>query len=255
MPVDDDAQPFHADGGPAGVLLLHGFTGTPASMVPWGRALAAEGFTVDVPRLPGHGTTWQELNRTRWEDWYGEARRSLGGLRSRSEQVFVCGLSMGGCLALLLAAEQPEQVAGLALVNPSVTSTDRRLTAVPLLKHFVPAIKGIGGDIKRPGVEESGYDHTPLRALDSLRGMWRHVRDELPKVVAPILLFRSRTDHVVDPSSAELIRQRVSSREFTEQPLEDSYHVATLDYDAPRIFAESAAFFRKLAVPDSGSPG
>ena len=84
MPIAPTAEPFHAgatpdptDGQRVGVLLSQGFTGSPASMVPWGRYLAEQGFGVAVPRLPGHGTTWQELNRTRWADWYGEVERAF----------------------------------------------------------------------------------------------------------------------------------------------------------------------------------
>jgi carboxylesterase len=95
MPIRPGAEPWSSDGDATGVLVLHGFTGSPASMRPWGEALAAEGWTVRVPRLPGHGTTWQEMNRTRWEDWYGECERGLRELTSRCDRVFVAGLSTG----------------------------------------------------------------------------------------------------------------------------------------------------------------
>ena len=84
----------------SGVLLLHGFTGSPASMRPWGELLAQRSWTVRVPRLPGHGTRWQDMNITRWEDWYSEADRNLRELTSRCDRVFVAGLSMGGALTL-----------------------------------------------------------------------------------------------------------------------------------------------------------
>ena len=74
---NNTCKPYAADGGPTGVLLLHGFTGSPKSMTPWGQRMAAEGHTVRVPRLPGHGTKWQDMNLTRWEDWYAEADRSF----------------------------------------------------------------------------------------------------------------------------------------------------------------------------------
>jgi carboxylesterase len=245
------AAPFRAGGGPTGVLLLHGFTGSPASLRPWGEHLAVEGFTASVPRLPGHGTTWQELNGTQWQDWYAEASRSLDELLECCDEVFVAGLSMGGCLALRLAEERADDVAGLILVNPSVASADKRLVALPLLKRVVPAIKAIGNDIKKPGMDEYGYDRTPLRALDSLRGLWKVTRDELPKVTAPLLMFRSVEDHVVEPLSGQIITQRVSARDVTERVLDDSYHVATLDNDAKSIFIESADFIRKRSTVQS----
>src|SRR3712207_6381224 len=103
MPLFPGAEPFAAEGGSVGVLLCHGFTGSPRSMRPWGEYLGAAGLTVALPRLPGHGTTWQELGRTRWEDWYAEVDRELADLRRRCASVFVMGLSMGGTLALRLA--------------------------------------------------------------------------------------------------------------------------------------------------------
>ncbi len=248
MPVLPHAAPLHVDGGSVGALLLHGFTGSPASMRPWGEQLATDGFTVAVPRLPGHGTTWQELNSTTWHDWYAEAARGLGDLRQRCDDVYVAGLSMGACLALRLTEERPDDVAGLILVNPSIASGDRRLTALPVLKRVVPAIKGIGNDIKKPGVQEHSYDRTPLRALDSLRRLWQVTRDELPKITAPVLIFRSVEDHVVEPLSSQIIIQRVSSRDVTERVLDDSYHVATLDNDAPNIYTESVEFIRKRST-------
>ncbi len=253
MSVLPPAEPFHADGGRTGVLLIHGFTGSPASMTPWAKHLAREGFTVDVPRLPGHGTKWQELNKTVWTDWYAEASCALDDLRASCSEVFVAGLSMGGCLALRLAADRPDDVAGLLLVNPSVASVNKQLIAVPILKRVVPSVSGIGNDIKKPGVDEFGYKRTPLKALDSLRTMWRLTRDDLPKVTAPVVVFRSVEDHVVEPLSSQLVLQRVSSRDVTERVLDNSYHVATLDNDAESIFGESTEFIRKHSTIDDDS--
>lgn len=252
MSVLPAAEPFSSDAGRTGALLLHGFTGSPASMRPWGQHLAAAGCTVTVPRLPGHGTSWKELNRTQWRDWYAEASRGLDMLLERCDEVFVAGLSVGGCLALRLAEERPDDVAGLVLVNPSVASSDKRLVATPLLKRVVPALKGVGNDIKKPGVDEHCYDRTPLKAVDSLRALWKVTRDDLPKVTAPVLIFRSVEDHVVDPLSAQLIAERVSSRDVTERVLENSYHVATLDHDANNIFTESVEFIRKRSTVYGG---
>ncbi len=245
MPLNPDDEPYSAPGGRTGVLLVHGFTGSPASMRPWGEQLAGEGLAVEIPRLPGHGTTWQEMNRSRWTDWYAEASRGLDLLLARCDEVFVAGLSMGGGLALRLAEERPDDVAGLVLVNPSVATTDRRLLLLPVLKRLRGSVKGIKSDIKKADVDEPGYDRVPLKALDSLRALWKVTAVDLPRVTAPLLLFRSVEDRVVQPLSAQLILQRVSSRDVTERVLDNSYHVAVLDNDAPSIFAQSAEFIAK----------
>jgi carboxylesterase len=95
MQVSDFAQPFHADGGRVGVLFCHGFTGSPWSLREWAQVTADAGYRVSLPRLPGHGTTWQELNVTEWRDWYGEAEQAFLELRAHCDTVFVAGLSMG----------------------------------------------------------------------------------------------------------------------------------------------------------------
>ena len=255
MPVQPHAHPFSADGGRVGVLLSHGFTGSPASMRPWGEFLAGHGMTVRVPRLPGHGTTWQEMNRTGWRDWYAEVETSLDDLLDRCERVVVGGLSMGGCLALRLAAQRGRDVAAVMLVNPAVASENKQLRTVPVLKWLVPSRPGIGNDIKRPDVDEHCYSRVPLKALHSMMQMWRQTCEDLPKVTQPLLLFRSAEDHIVEPLSARLIAQRVSSRDLDEHVLEDSYHVATLDNDAPAIFDESLKFICRTTEPDiSGDP-
>ncbi len=236
------AEPFAADGGRTGVLLSHGFTGSPASMTPWARDLAERGHSVRVPRLPGHGTTWKDMNTTRWDDWYGELDRALTELRGRCDHVVVAGLSMGGCLALRLAEQRPADVDALVLVNPAVNVKRFDVKLVPALQWVVPSMPGIGNDIKKPGQDEVGYDRTPLKALASQLIMWKDVRASLASVTQPLLLFRSADDHVVDETSATIILDGVSSvvKEFV--PLADSYHVATLDNDAPQIFDRTAAF-------------
>lgn len=246
MPVIEGAEPFAADGDDTGVLLIHGFTGNPISMRPWADELAAAGLSVRLPRLPGHGTRWQELNATRWPDWYAEVDRSFDLLTARCTQVFVAGLSMGGTLALRLAEQRRDQVAGLMLVNPSLNTEDRRAALVPLLSTVLASMPPIGNDIAKPGVSEQAYDRLPLKAAASLRGLWKLVLADLALVTAPVLVFRSAQDHVVPASSLALLRQRATGTTITERVLTQSFHVATLDYDAPQIFAESLEFIRGL---------
>jgi carboxylesterase len=247
-PLTIAARPELTGGRRIGVLLSHGFTGQPASMKPWGEHLGALGYAVSVPRLPGHGTTWQECNTTTWDDWYAELTRAFEALARDNDAVVVGGLSMGGALTLRLAADHADRVAGLVLVNPAVATKRRDVKLLPVLKHLVPSFPGLANDIKKPGGDEHGYDRTPLKAIHTLMRAWPPLVADLPKVTCPILYFRSSVDHVVDEASQPLITSKVSSRDVTVVPLAESYHVATLDNDAPQIFEESAAFVARTTA-------
>lgn len=247
MAVVTGAEAFSFAGGPVGVLLIHGFTGSPASMRPWGEYLAGQGLTVSCPRLPGHGTRWQEMNHTSWPDWYGEIERGFEDLRRRTERVFVMGLSMGGTLTLRLAELHADQIAGIVLVNPSILSENRTIRALPVVQLVLPSVKAIANDISKEGADEIAYSRTPLRALSSLVQLWRLTRADLGQVTVPVLYFRSAVDHVVEVSNARVIQSRLGSSDVREVVLPDSYHVATLDHDAPAIFEGSMDFVRQHA--------
>ncbi|MGA5805873.1 alpha/beta hydrolase [Streptomyces cellulosae] len=255
MPLLPGAEPFRHEGGETAVLLCHGFTGSPQSMRPWAEHLAGRGLTVSLPLLPGHGTRWEDLGVTGWQDWYAEVDRELRLLRDRSARVFVAGLSMGGALALRLAARHGDAVSGVMVVNPANRVHGVAAHALPVLRHLVPATKGIASDIAKPVIRELGYDRVPLHAAHSLRNFFRLVDRELPQVTQPLLLMRSPQDHVVPPADSARILSRVSSADVTEVLLEQSYHVATLDNDAELIFRESTAFIGRLAPGAVREPG
>jgi carboxylesterase len=242
MPVMPGAEAFAHEGGPTGVLLCHGFTGSPQSLRPWAEYLAQAGLSVSLPRLPGHGTTWQEMARTRWEDWYAEVDRAFNDLQGRCDELFVMGLSMGGCLALRLAETRGPAVRGLVLVNPSLTADTKLILLAPVVKLFVRSLKGIASDISKPGADEVGYDRVPVRAAATLPGLWRATQRHLADLTQPILAYHSVTDHVVGPASMKLLRQAVPAGQLEVRDLAGSYHVATLDNDADTIFAGSVEF-------------
>jgi carboxylesterase len=247
------AQPFSREPKPEltgdrsiGVLLLHGFSGSPASLRPWANHLAGRGYAVEVPLLPGHGTRWQDLNQVRWTDWYAEAEAALDRLLKTCDRVVVGALSMGGSVALRLAEERGPDVAGLVLVNPFVSSDRKELVALPVLKRVRPSLAGVVNDIKKPGEDEVGYDRLPLKGLAEVVAMWRVVVPDLPKVTQPLLYFRSREDHVIDDSSSRTVLGAISSRDSEERMLTNSYHVATLDHEAEIVFAESSDFVARV---------
>lgn len=244
MPILPGAEAFDRAGGSVGVLLCHGFTGSPQSLRPWGDRLAAEGFTVSCPLLPGHGTRWQDMNDTRWPDWYAEVDRALTALRSRCDEVFVGGLSMGGTLSLRLAEQRGGDVAGLVLVNPSLAAERWDVKLLPVLSRVLGSRPGIANDINKPGARELAYGRLPLKAALSMQDLWRTTRADLGKVDQPVLTFRSTQDHVVEPLSGRLLLDGVASTDVEERLLLDSFHVATLDNDAPAIFSGSVEWIR-----------
>lgn len=242
----DGAEPFSASNGPDGVLVLHGFTGSPRSMRPLAEAFADAGYSVELPLLPGHGTSLDDMLPTRFEDWSGAAEAAYQSLAARCNRVAVAGLSMGGTLSLLLA-ERHLEIAGLVLVNPLVEraadSFFEMLRAA--LEQGLDRIAGLGEDIARPGVTEGAYDGTPIEPLISLMESAGDVSARLGSVACPVLLLSSRQDHVVPVSQGDVVVNSVAGpveRVF----LERSYHVATLDYDQAEIEQRAVEFVSKV---------
>jgi len=254
VPVLPGAEPYAADGGPVGVVLSHGFTATPRSMLSWAQHLAAAGYTVRLPRLPGHGTTWQDANATRWTDWYAEIRRAYDELAARCDTVFAAGLSMGATLVTRLAEEEGDRLGGLMLVNPSLATLRFDAKFARYIGWLVRSRPGFGSDIKMPHEPTLGYDRTPVRAFASLQRLWRVTAADLHRITAPVLMFRSVEDHVVEPLSGQLLVRGATATTVREVLLENSYHVATMDHDAQTIFDGSVDFIRELASNDAVSP-
>ncbi len=253
--VTPGCEPWSAPGsgpnGDIGVLVLHGFTGSPASMRPLAEDLAARGYAVELPLLPGHGTHWKQLQTTTWQDLARETVRALEELRSRTRARVVVGLSNGGLVALRLAQTRADDLAGMVLVNPFLFSLDPRMKLLPILKSVLPSVPGVINDIAKPDMDEVGYDRVPLRSLASMAQLQRQVRAALPETTLPTLLFTSRQDHVVDPRNSEEIADRIGATDFEHVWLERSYHVATLDYDYPEILEGTLKFVERVAAPDA----
>jgi carboxylesterase len=217
VPEPADAQPFAADGGPVGVVLSHGFTGTPASMRPW-------------------------------------AEQAYDEVAARCDTVFAAGLSMGATLVTRLAEEKGDRIAGLVLVNPAYSTDRKDAKLAPYISWAVRSRPSIGGDVKKPGIVEPAYDRTPVVAFASLLKLWRVTAADLGTVSAPIRMYRSVEDHVVDPSSAALLKARATGTSVEEILLHDSYHVATLDNEAQQIFEGSVQFIRSLSGAGAPTP-
>jgi carboxylesterase len=242
-----EAEPFAADGGPVGAVLSHGLTGMPGSLRAWAEALAAAGLTVRVPRLPGHGTRWQDANKVTWQDWVDEIERAFDDVRRRCEQTFVMGLSMGGTVALRLAEMRGDDVTGVVVVNPSLFTTRKDAKLLPLLHWVVPSFPPVGNDIKKPDTVEPAYDRLPVKAAWQLSQMWKVTKADLDRLTQPLLVLTSRDDHVVEPANSDHLMAHAASSRKQQVWLEDSYHVATMDNDLPVIVDETLSFVRSLA--------
>jgi carboxylesterase len=236
------AEPASFAGGEVGVLVLHGFTGCPQSLRHLAETFAAAGITVELPLLPGHGTSVEDMVPTRWDDWAAAAESSYTELASRCTRVFVAGLSMGATLACWLASRHPE-IAGLVAVNPMVEPPAEvfRDMLRGALDAGVEVAPGVGSDIARPGVTELAYDVSPVEAALSLFEGIDELMPRLGDIRCPVLLLTSEEDHVVAPVSSELLARRVGGP-IRRVRLERSYHVATLDWDAGKIEAEAVSF-------------
>lgn len=240
--VWEEAKPFFFEGGSVGALVIHGFTGCTQSMRPYGEMLAERGFTVLGPRLPGHGTSVEDMSRRKYTEWTFEVERALAELSRRCGRVFVTGLSMGGTLTLWLASRHREEVAGIIPINALVLATTLMKVA-PLVSKVLPRVPGVGSDIKKQGVRELCYDKVPVPSVCELTKLLKEVREGLPRISAPALVVASRVDHVVkEPDNAEHIMRELGSGEKELLWLEKSYHVATLDNDAEFIAERAAAF-------------
>jgi len=236
------AEPYSVTGDARGALVLHGFTGNPQSVRGLALALADAGLTVEMPLLPGHGTDIADMIPTRWEDWSEAAERAYTDLAARCDSVVVVGLSMGGMLGVWLAERHPE-IAALAVVNPLVAPPDAATLALveSMAESGEEVAPGIGSDIAMEGAVESAYPGLPLRAALSLFAGTREVEANLESVTCPVLVFTSVQDHVVDPTSSQILVARAKGP-VEQVTLERSFHVATLDYDKDEIESRTVEF-------------
>jgi carboxylesterase len=241
-PIIEGAEPWSAAGGDRGVLVVHGFTGNPQSMRPVAEALAAAGFTVEMPLLPGHGTAVEDMLDTGWPDWLGAAEEAYADLAGRCAHVGVVGLSMGGALTAWLAAEHPE-IGAIACLNAIVSPPEGMREVVQAMVDAGEVVMtGIGSDIAKEGTVESAYADTPLRPLLTLFDAAGELSERLGSISCPVLVVTSPQDHVVPPENGDILAGAVAGPvERVTAP--DSYHVVTLDHDGPAVAAAVVAFF------------
>ena len=227
-----------------GILIVHGFTGSPYSMRPIAEHFAALGYPVEMPLLAGHGTRWQDMRLTDYRDWLNSVESAYRRLTDEGLRVVVIGMSMGGTLAVNLSARLP--VLGTAIINPYMVDVNPLMRHAGVVSKLLPALKSVGSDIAVPGVSEGAYRLTPTASVYQLHLLGAETRELLPRLKAPVLYLRSLGDHTVSDSSHKYFLEHCSAPvEF--RWLTRSYHVATLDYDAEYVLASLQDFVTEIA--------
>ena len=241
-----------------GCLLVHGFSGTPQEMRFLADRLHTHGYTVDAVRLAGHCTTIEDFGRSTWHDWYRSALAGVEELQQEASRVVVVGQSMGALLALKLAVEYPQVIAGVVLLSPALVLSNpwvhRIAPALPLLLPLARQryIRRGARDVADPQAraESPSYRELPLPALHQLLTLQKHTRRVLSQVRQPALIIHSRQDHTCPPSNAAIL-QRGLGGPVRAVLLEDSFHVISIDVDKERVATEVAAFVESVATAET----
>lgn len=236
-----DGSPFYWESGPDGVLLLHGFTATTTEVRLLGRCLFDAGYTVSGPLLPGHGTTPEDLDHCRWQDWTLAAENAYQELAGNCRRVWVGGESMGALLALHLAARHPE-AAGVLVYSPALQ--------VPSLRHarvIAPFVKQIRKNHMDESMPWKGYTVYPLRAAIQLQRLQVDVQGLLPAITQPVIIFQGRLDRTINPHSGEVIMKDIRSVHKKLVWMERSNHCLILDGELDAITRDTLHFIREYS--------
>ncbi len=243
-------EAFYFRGGQAACLLIHGFASTPSEVRWLGEKLHQQGFTTQGVMLTGHGVTPEDLARTQWSDWYHSAEEAFLELKQRYEIVFVIGVSMGGLLALMLAANYPNHVTAVVTAGTPGGRRffrDRRIHLAAVAKYFVPyQERRVPADIKKLH-EEMGrvyYSKRPLAAVHSLLKLVDSTIKLLPRVTCPTLIMHSRSDDVIHWQSAPFIKKHLSNARLGF--VENSAHIITVDQEREKVLMYIEGFFREI---------
>ncbi len=247
----DKVAPFSFERGPVGCLLIHGFMGLPCTMRELGEYLAEQGMSVLCKPLPGHSTTPYDMERTNWHDWYGACVKDLKEISAKCEQVFLCGLSMGGTLALHLAAHHADRhkVGGVVTYGAPFKMKGVLFSLLPVGKRFMRFMRVGDKDCADPAGRAlaASYDRAPLQCVSSLIELIAHVQNDLQDVRVPALVFQSRSDHVITASSARSIIELLGSSDKAMLEVDKSYHILPVDYDKQFIKEKTCEFIRRIA--------
>lgn len=246
MALSSDPSPFSLTSGDVGILLIHGFTGSPAELRPFGHYLHARGLTVAAPLLPGHGATPVDLNRQRRQDWIACVEQALADLQRQCKRVFIAGLSLGALLTLMLAGRQ-HNLAGIIAYSPAIVVNDPRAYFVAILKYLTPTLAKPPDYFADPAAQSLMWCYSvyPTAAAHEAMKLIGEVKRILPEVACPLLVFYSRGDPTIHPQSAQLVYDRVCSADKAIVALQESGHVITIDREWRQVAEETYRFIQQ----------
>jgi len=248
--LQDDPSPFFLEAGSIGILLLHGFSGTPREMWPLGAYLHERGITVSAPLLPGHGATLAEINCVNWRDWVVGVETAYANLKQKCTHYLIAGFSMGSLLALWMA-EHHNDMAGIVLYAPALWIADWRLNLAPLLKSFVRSYPHTAeSDLHNPEAEKlmGGFARYPVQAAAELWHLRRHVLRDLARVRTPALVIYSEGDRSIHTRSGPETVRRLSQQVPVESMvLHDSGHAIVADREWKTVAEATYRFVQRYA--------
>ena len=262
---------FHLRGGRAGVLLIHGLTGTPTEMRFVGNGLARAGFSVLGVQLAGHCGNQADLLATGWRDWHASVVAAAERLRAEVDHLFVAGLSMGAVLALKLAIDRPREVDGVGLYGTTFFHDGWATPPIGRLAFLLPLATRLGIGRTRMAMENPPYGIKderirnrivgamlsgdsgagglagfPWPALAEFQRLSLHVRNRIGRVRAPCVIVHSSDDDIASLRNVRIVERGVRAPVETVL-LDDSYHMVTVDRQRGELIERSAAFFRRIA--------
>ena len=234
-------EEFFFQGGKQGIVLVHGYTGAPGEMRLLGEYLHQQGLTVLGVRLAGHGTTPQDLNETKWQDWYKAVSDGVYRLQANCDRVSIVGLSMGGLLTIKAAAELP--VAKAAILAAPIYVCDRSALYLPLLRFFIRYLKKRQRQYQVPASYSVCYHMMPVKPLSSLFELVDLCKKKyLQSIKIPCLVMQSKVEHTVKPASAQYIYDHLGTADKKLVWYHHSGHILTLDNERDDVFQKIYEF-------------